>query len=508
MRQLALFAATLVLLVLAVPSGAQVVPVRAPAPMDVRTFATLAELQAWVPLDDGQMAATLDSTPAGARYQYSYALGSWFRIERPDDDQLVPEGGASNEYLAGDRDFKTVVVPTVQKQWYETSGDPDLAVGADGDWAYDPSTKVIYRKSVTYSALTITNRLADERGSVTSPVTPTGTAACTNGNLYLVAVAGWSTDEFTIDDLAGCGITWTPVKSVRSASGKYAITVFRGLPVSGATTGQLTVSFTKPSGGAHAVNIAVSVNEITGMVTTGSNGQDAIAQAASAAGTSATSLTVPMLAFEDATHNATFVAFGSSTSMTEKSGFTEVSDYLGAEVQWKASQDLSPTATRSPAPGDMTGVAIEVAAAQTGSSWSRAGILVGAGDVLQAQPADPTGTASATDVMMGLGSGVTFTPKGTRAEVRFDGTWADASATNPTTQVRYGTGTAPVNGAAAVGTTVGPKRADTAIKAGGFSVGGIATGLTPGTTYWFDLAMSSSAGTLSAKTLGVTVKDA
>jgi hypothetical protein len=40
-----------------------------------------------------------------------------------------------------------------------------------------------------------------------------------------------------------------------------------------------------------------------------------------------------------------------------------------------------------------------------------------------------------------------------------------------------------------------------------FEVGGIVTGLTPGTAYWFDFSQAASAGTASATGVGCTIKE-
>lgn len=127
------------------------------------------------------------------------------------------------------------------------------------------------------------------------------------------------------------------------------------------------------------------------------------------------------------------------------------------------------------------------------------GPLTLANATLQTSPANPTGTTSATQVMMGLGSTCTLTPVySTRIHLMFQGSLNNAvTAAGSTTQARFGTGTAPTNGAAATGTTVG----NTVISAVNpaaylvpFSAGGIITGLTVGTAYWFDLGLSGTSG--------------
>lgn len=66
-------------------------------------------------------------------------------------------------------------------------------------------------------------------------------------------------------------------------------------------------------------------------------------------------------------------------------------------------------------------------------------------------------------------------------------------------QISYGTGTAPVNGAALTGTQVGPivQYNASTLAAGAsapYSATWIVTGLTAGTAYWFDTAFAAITG--------------
>jgi parallel beta-helix repeat protein len=115
-------------------------------------------------------------------------------------------------------------------------------------------------------------------------------------------------------------------------------------------------------------------------------------------------------------------------------------------------------------------------------------------------PANPTATASTSLVMMGLGTTCTYTPKGSGSVmVTACGFWntATASATG-TFSARYGTGTAPANGAAVSGTRWGTGTTDSGINSARsisapapFSLTQVITGLTAGTAYWFDLTTST-----------------
>jgi hypothetical protein len=74
-------------------------------------------------------------------------------------------------------------------------------------------------------------------------------------------------------------------------------------------------------------------------------------------------------------------------------------------------------------------------------------------------------------------------------------------------QVKYGTGSAPANGAAATGTNAGgpnssfPSASGSAGSTIPYVVGGIITGLTLGTAYWFDVALTNISGAGPASTV-------
>ena len=133
-------------------------------------------------------------------------------------------------------------------------------------------------------------------------------------------------------------------------------------------------------------------------------------------------------------------------------------------------------------------------AAVAGTDYTAPGV------VLQAN-AGSSATASLTDVMGGAGSVCTMTPtRCSRVFVIFEGAAQNNTANDAISfHLRFGTGTAPALGVAVVGTQVG-----NAHSAGGgagnanvgfpTSIGGIVTGLTPGTAYWFDVALHAIVG--------------
>lgn len=130
----------------------------------------------------------------------------------------------------------------------------------------------------------------------------------------------------------------------------------------------------------------------------------------------------------------------------------------------------------------------------------------------QTSGANPTGTTSVTAVMMGLGGSCTLTPVySSRVYVEFRGGSSNTSAAAANVfQAKYGTGAAPSNGAANTGTTIGaatrsfPGVASTEIP---FNTGGIVTGLSPGTAYWFDLNLLVGAGTGTLATVACSLME-
>lgn len=114
-----------------------------------------------------------------------------------------------------------------------------------------------------------------------------------------------------------------------------------------------------------------------------------------------------------------------------------------------------------------------------------------------ATPSAPSGTTSTTQVM--TGAIASLTPNATtRALVTVTGMMTNTNGNGATAQIRFGTGTAPVNGAAASGTAVGAAVTFTAITGvltGPFALTALITsGLTIGTAYWFELGQAAVTG--------------
>lgn len=140
----------------------------------------------------------------------------------------------------------------------------------------------------------------------------------------------------------------------------------------------------------------------------------------------------------------------------------------------------------------------------------RGGVLTGtcpgsgaeqiADSTLEGTPSNPTGTTSATSVMMGLGSTCTITPLWkTALRIAINGNMVQATAGDGVSvALKFGAGTAPVNGAASTGTSIGANALLTNTPSSTFtqpfSISGVATGLTPGTAIWIDAAVAAQTG--------------
>lgn len=120
----------------------------------------------------------------------------------------------------------------------------------------------------------------------------------------------------------------------------------------------------------------------------------------------------------------------------------------------------------------------------------------------------PTGTSSASPLM--LGAGVTnckLTPTYSgRVHVHFGMAASNSAGASlgVTYSLRYGTGTAPANGAAATGTIISGPFTYTSDSGNTrqMVLSAIVSGLTPGTAYWFDFSQTSDGTHLITPTYG------
>jgi hypothetical protein len=112
--------------------------------------------------------------------------------------------------------------------------------------------------------------------------------------------------------------------------------------------------------------------------------------------------------------------------------------------------------------------------------------------------------------MAGFGSTCKITPVySSRVHLAIVGNLANATINDSAYVIlRYGTGTAPVNGAAVAGTAVTGELAGTSSTATGalpFNASGVVVGLTVGVAIWFDLSYKANAGTATMNGLSCNV---
>lgn len=137
-----------------------------------------------------------------------------------------------------------------------------------------------------------------------------------------------------------------------------------------------------------------------------------------------------------------------------------------------------------------------------------ASAIRGTSTTSQSTPSNPTATTSSTGVMMGLAGSITPVSSG-KVLILISGNIGDVGggATTNTFQIRYGTGTAPTNGAALTGTATGALNTYNGGGGGAqfpFCLCSVVSGLTLSTAHWIDISLATSAG-ISVNVKGITI---
>jgi hypothetical protein len=117
----------------------------------------------------------------------------------------------------------------------------------------------------------------------------------------------------------------------------------------------------------------------------------------------------------------------------------------------------------------------------------------------QSQPAATTTgcTSTTTYTMLGLAGSVTPNSTGKIAFQVSGNAFNSTAADGESLQIRYGTGTAPTNGAASAGTSIGAAQSmgtGTSTLPNTFTLQATVSGLNVGTAYWFDLGCKAITG--------------
>jgi len=224
--------------------------------------------------------------------------------------------------------------------------------------------------AVAATALTAGNSETDATSYATASISPTG------NRLVLAVVRTWRAAGEPGDTATATGggmTTWTKV-ATRAAAGAR-MTLFRALQAS-PTSGAVTFGF----GGVESQDAAAwAILEFSDVVTTGTNGADAVVQSATGAGTSTTPLAT-LAAFGDA-GNATFGSIGSYNATDHTApgtGFTEIQETGNGDTrvatEFRNDNDTTVNATLDNSV-EWDVIAVEIAAAVVGGDPE--GSLVG-----------------------------------------------------------------------------------------------------------------------------------
>jgi hypothetical protein len=226
-------------------------------------------------------------------------------------------------------------------------------------------------------------------------------------------------------------------------------------------------------------------------------------------GTGLTSYTTGDVLYASGTNVLAKLAKGSSGYVLQQGASIPAwFNLFGTANTWTAAQTLYSSGLKINNPANtyaytVVGSAITAARSLTLPLTTQAETLAVQPNVVTGTAASPTGTTSSSYVMMGLAIYITPTVTG-RLKVSLAGFAKNGTAGSGCRfAVRYGTGTAPTNGSASVGSTMGlalDATSDAANSALPFCADGMMTGLTLGTQYWIDvslLRLTSGTATLS-----------
>ena len=222
--------------------------------------------------------------------------------------------------------------------------------------------------AISASNLTTGNDVDGGSSSTTASVSPT------SNNLVLLTITSRTgiTANPNQPTATGLGLTWVAVNSVvydTTSSSRKRITTLRALGT--VTPGTITIDF----GGQNQTHVYWSVDQVSGIDTSGTNGSGAIVQSATnkdetpiaADGT----LTVTLAAFGN-TNNGTFGAFAADPGeglITVGSGFsvlgTVSTTTINLATEWRGGNDTTVTAINDTTTltAAIGGIAIEIKAA-------------------------------------------------------------------------------------------------------------------------------------------------
>lgn len=242
-------------------------------------------------------------------------------------------------------------------------GGPGTIVGGDGSGTRSvlgAQPVPVVKGGTAATNLTSGNTTGSLATAVTSSITPTG------NNLVLLTVGIRNgTVQPTTPTVTGNGLTWVAVahSDFKVSGSRRTVYLFRALGAS-PSAGAVTITF-----GETETDAAWVIDQISGVVTTGTNGSGAVKQNATLADTSGTATALaPLLTYFDTYRNGTYSAFGTDGVDTPSAGANfAVTAHSGngsieATGQFSALASLSAPITYGGA-AFLGGIAIEVVSA-------------------------------------------------------------------------------------------------------------------------------------------------
>lgn len=230
-------------------------------------------------------------------------------------------------------------------------------------------------------AITAANRFTGSSG-VNGPYTTTSLTPVAD-TLYVLSVEGrisTGSVQPVCSSVTGAGLTWVQITSFSNmdAAGSDRASVYSFRSMGTGSAGALTITFS----GQTLQRACWTLDEFTGIDTSGTNGSGAIVQDAKVddGGSTATSASVTLSSFADSVNNVAYGVFGHQFQETQTvgGGFTALSNQAPLGVtslmtEWKTGEDTAVDA--SWATGARSGgIAMEIkmaSAAVVGSVYRR-----------------------------------------------------------------------------------------------------------------------------------------
>lgn len=194
-----------------------------------------------------------------------------------------------------------------------------------------------------------------------------------SGRLILVAVVTKITaSDPNTPTMSGCGLTWTQVATVLQTGSQHVrLTIFRAMSLTAITPGALTISFS----GQNQDSGTFDVTEYLGVLTTGTNGANAIVQIVTS-NTGGVNPSITLSAFAQ-NNNANLGIVGSlslGTTYNPQSGFSQIFSQGSAETvvegALKNTSSISVSWTQAGGSSYPTAaVAMELAVAPSGGAF-------------------------------------------------------------------------------------------------------------------------------------------